>query len=217
MQAIDSHLKILALEAQKHPPQSTPRRIALARLLSELQRSGKISRPFQGLFRGMYQDIYGEATQRLFVYICEKIDLYDSNREVLQWVNFLLRKRFFIEASREIFPHYREGGKNRQSKPWMTVDDLEIKHPRWVQSQTALSLSEEVKSCLLEDPEGLFRSAHIENKPEANFQFLTQRILAGYKWKEISAELEIPIPTLSSFYRRNLKRFAPKFRTYLAS
>ncbi|MEM9541398.1 MAG: sigma-70 family RNA polymerase sigma factor [Cyanobacteria bacterium P01_E01_bin.42] len=216
MQAIDSRLKALALKAQKHPPKSTARKIALAQLLSELQRSGKMTRPFRGLFRGMYQDIYSEAIQKLFTHICEKIDDYDPNREVLQWVNFLLGRRFFIEASREIFPHYR-GGKKRESKPWMTIDDLEIKHPRWVQSQTTPSLSEEFQSCLLEDPEGLFQNTHVEDRPEANFQFLIQQRLAGYKWKEISEDLGIPLPTLHSFYRRNLREFAPKFRDYLAS
>lgn len=217
MQAIDSHLKTLALKAQKHPPRSPARKIALAKLLSEIQRSGRITRPFRGLFVETYHEIYAEATQRLFTYICEEIDNYDPNREVLQWVNFLLKKRFFIEASREIFPQYRGGRKDQESKPWLTVDDLEIKHPRLVRSQTTPFLSEEVQSCLLEDPEGLFQSTHVEDRPEANFQFLIKRRLAGYKWKEISEELGVPLPSLHSFYRRNLKRFAPKFRNYLAS
>ncbi|NJO56163.1 MAG: sigma-70 family RNA polymerase sigma factor, partial [Rhodospirillales bacterium] len=66
-----------------------------------------------------------------------------------------------------------------------------------------------------DDPEGCFQGAHIADRPDASFQFIAGRILDGYKLRELSAELDIPVPTLSSFYQRNQKRFAPKLRDYL--
>ncbi len=88
---IDQCLKQLAMEAQRHPPKSRQRQRALAKLVSAIERSGKLAHPYPSYFRGSYKEIYAEAQQRLFCHICEKIDDYDSQREVLQWANFLLK------------------------------------------------------------------------------------------------------------------------------
>lgn len=82
MKELDKQLKLLALEAQRHPRKSPQRQRALARLLSAINQSGKLTRPYRGQFQGFYQDIYAEAQQRLFFYICERIDDYDPQREV---------------------------------------------------------------------------------------------------------------------------------------
>ena len=78
------------------------------------------------------------------------------------------------------------------------------------------SLSQEVKACLEEDPEGLFAAASVTNSPKANFQYIAIRRLEGYSWQDLSTEFEIPVPILSSFYRRCLTRFAPKLKVYLS-
>jgi hypothetical protein len=98
----------------------------------------------------------------------------------------------------------------------LTIDDLDRNNCIEVTTQLIPSLSQEVIQCLEEDPEGIFKEAHIGNNPAANFQFLAIKIVTGYSWKEISAELGgIKIPTLSSFYYRCLTKFAPKFKEYL--
>ncbi len=215
MNEVDECLKQLAQEAQRHPPKSKQRQQALAKLLSAIQRSGNLTRPYRGCFRGFYEEIYAEAQQRLFCHICEKLDDYDPEREVLQWANFLLKKRFFIEASRVIMPTIHKGIDPKQIK-MLTIDDLDRNNCIEVTTQLIPSLSQEVIQCLEEDPEGIFKEAHIGNNPAANFQFLAIKIVTGYSWKEISAELGgIKIPTLSSFYYRCLTKFAPKFKEYL--
>jgi DNA-directed RNA polymerase specialized sigma24 family protein len=212
MNDVDSHLKQLALEAQRHPPKTRQRQRVLAKLLSAIQHSGKLVRPYRGQFRGFYEDIYAEARQRLFLHICEKIDEYDSQREVLQWANFLLRQRFFINASREIMPTMPRGVDARQIKR-LTIDDLDRNIPP---DKHSPSLSQEVRQVIEEDPEGIFQQDHVTNHPAANFQAIALKILSGYSWKEISAELDVKIPTLSSFYQRRLTKFAPKFKEYLS-
>lgn len=213
--SLDERLKQLAQEAQQHPPKSRERQRALTKLLSALQRSGKLVRPQRGQFQGFYQDIYAEAVQRLFTHICERIDEYNLERgEVLQWANFLLSRRFFIEASREVLPTVYKGMDARTIKR-LTIEDLDRNSPSDVNPQLLPSLTQELEQTLEEDPEGLFQDAHIAEHPEASFKVLALKRLTGASWQDISSELGISIPTLSSFYQRSLNRFTPKLREYL--
>jgi hypothetical protein len=214
MNNVDEHLKQLAVEAQGYPPKTKQRQKALAKLVSAIQHSGMLARPYRGCFQGFYEEIYAEASQRLFCHICEKIDTYDTEREVLQWANFLLKKRFFIEASRTVMPTVHKGVDQKQITR-LTIDDLDRNNPIEDDNGNP-SLSQEVIECLEDDPEGIFKSTYAANNPAANFQFLAIKIVSGYSWKEISAELGIKIPTLSSFYQRCLVKFAPKFKEYLS-
>lgn len=215
MNDIDQQLKQLAIEAQLHPPKTKQRQQALSKLLRAIQQSGRLMRPRRGDFQGFYEEIYAEALQRLFFHICERIDDYDPQREVLQWANFLLNRRFFIEASRNFMPTVPKGV-NPKEIIRLTIDDLDRNNPIEVKTQENPSLLQEVFHYLESDPEGTFKSTHISKNQTANFQFLAIKILSGYSWKEISAELEVKIPTLSSFYQRCLTKFAPKFKEYLS-
>ncbi|HEY9668518.1 MAG TPA: sigma-70 family RNA polymerase sigma factor [Coleofasciculaceae cyanobacterium] len=215
MNEINQQLKQLALEAQQYPAKTKQRQQALTKLLKAIQQSAQLVRPRQGDFLGFYEEIYAEALQRLFFHICERIDDYDPQREVLQWANFLLNKRFFVEASRAVMPTLPKGVNPKQIKR-LTIDDLDRNNPIATNTQENLSLFQEVFQCLESDPEGIFKGTHICEHPAANFQFLAIKILSGYSWKEISAELGIKIPTLSSFYQRCLTKFAPKFKDYLS-
>lgn len=213
---VDNQLKQLAIEAQNAPPKSIERQRSLTRLLSLMYRSKQLVRPYQGQFQGFYNDIYVEAQQRLFLYMCENIDRYDPQREVLQWANFLMQKRFFVEASRDVMPSTPRG-----------IDRSQVKHgplemldkQRSLEQQTThqLSLSEEIVECIREDYDGIFKQTHIINKPHAHFQYIALRFLDGYSWKEISLELDIRVTTLSSFYQRCLLKFAPLFKSYLST
>lgn len=164
----------------------------------------------------LYEEIYAEALQHLFSFICERIDYYNPQKgEVLQWVNFLLNQRFFIIASREFLPTVYEGMDARTVKR-LTLESLDESNPYELNPQLIPHLSQEVKECLEEDPEGLFEQACVANHPTASFRYLALRRLEGYSWQDLSAELNIAIPTLSSFYQRCLTRFAPKLKTYLS-
>jgi hypothetical protein len=212
---LDEQLKQLAVEAQQHPPQTPERQRSLARLMSAMYQSKKLVRPYQGQFQGVYEEIYAEAQQRLFLYLCKEIDRYDPNLEVMQWANFLMKKRFFIEARRDLLPTIPRGMDRTQVKR-TPLDVLEKQNPVELRSQASTSLSEEVTQCIQEDSDQLFQNTHIERKPGANFQYIALRFLAGYSWKEISTELDVKVVTLSSFYCRCLVKFAPKFKEYLS-
>lgn len=212
---LDNYLRQLALAAQNAPTGSTARQKALTELITTLLKSRKLCRPRRGQFHLLYEDIYAEALQRLFEFVCNRIDNYSPQKgEVLQWVNFLLSRRFFIEASRDYLPVAYKGLDVRNVKR-LSLEDLDLNHPNELNPQLIPSLSQEVKACLIEDPEGLFKSASIIDRPSATFQHIAVRRLDGYSWKALSTELDIPVPTLSSFYRRCVARFAAKLRDYL--
>lgn len=213
---LDNRLRQLAIAAQQQPKRSVARQRALAKLIGTILQSQKLCRPRIGQFRGLYEDIYAEALQHLFTFVCEHIDDYSTQRgEVLQWINFLLSQRFFVEASKDHFPTVYKRIDARDVKR-LTLEQLDQNNPVDLNPRLAPLLSEKVKNCLKEDPEGLFQRAHVTDNPAANFQHLAIRRIEGYSWKDLSAELDIPVPTLSSFYRRCLARFASKLEECLS-
>lgn len=208
--SLDYQLKQLAIAAQEQPPKSRARQRALDRLICTIQDSNKLVRPQREQFQGFYDEIYDEARQRLFAHICARIETYNPERgEVLQWANFLLRQQFFPEASRAVYGLPK--GVTR-----LTLDDLDRSNPSEVNPQLMPSLSQQVLQCLEEDPGSVFQRSHIDQHPEANFQFLAIQRLSGYSWQELSTELGIAIPTLSSFYQRCLTKFVSQLKAYIS-
>lgn len=202
---LDEQLKDLALVAQRQPQGTKERRIALTQLVNAIWQSGRLCHPYRGQFQTVYEDIYDEAVQSLFFYICQNDNIrnYDLERaSVMAWVNMLLQRRFFPEAIPKII-----GQKNETH---LENFDLEA-----LKSSESLSLFEQVRQCLEDDPEGLFRNEHIKEHPEANFQAIAIRRYSGVSWKEISAEWGIGLKSLNTFYQRCLKKLAPKFKEYL--
>ena len=196
---LDDRLKQLALEAQRYPQGSTARQRALTELISLMQQSSKLSRPRRGQFQMLYEEIYGEALQRLFSFVCERIDVYNPQKgEVLQWVNFLLKQRFFIEASRDALPTVYKGMDARAQKR-LTLEHLDQSHPYELNPQLVPLLSQEVKHCLEEDPEGFFKQAYIADHPAASFQCIALKRLEGYSWQDLSVELDVAIPSQSDY------------------
>lgn len=215
-QQLDKKLREMALAAKSQPQGSLARRRELANLISAILRSNRLCRPRRDQFQGFYEDIYAEALQLLFLFICDRIDDYHAEKgEVLQWVNFLLRRRFFIEASREFLPTSFKGIDAKATKR-LSLEHLDRNNPLELNPQLIPLLSQEVKACIEEDPEELFEKAHIIDHPDASFQYIACRRLEDYSWADLSTQFGIPVPTLSSFYRRCIARFGPKIKEYLS-
>jgi DNA-directed RNA polymerase specialized sigma24 family protein len=200
---LNQQLKQLARAAQQQPPLTLLRQLALRQLVNGILTSGRLCRPQPGNFSGVYEDIYDEAVQELLLYICQNIDKYNPERgEVMAWVNVLLERRFFKEAIPKIM--------DKQDIQRMSLSDLdEIAPP-----ESNPCLTEIIKQCIELDPENLFKKEHIENHPRANFQALARRRLLGKSWKEIAAEFDLKISTVSRFYDRCLNKFSAKLKEY---
>jgi DNA-directed RNA polymerase specialized sigma24 family protein len=200
---LDEQLKLLAISAQQHPPLTQGRQLAVRKLVNGIVQSGRLCRPQRGQFSGSYEDIYDEAVQELLLYICQNIEKYDPERgSVMAWVNVLLERRFFKEAIPKIL------GKPNLQK--MTLSDLDNLAP----SEETESLTEILKECIESDPDNLLKKEYLQNYPTANFQVLLQRRFSGKSWKEISAEFDINIKTLSSFYYRCVNKLSLRLREY---
>lgn len=201
---LDEQLKELALKAQRHHT-TKARQIPLTQLVNAIWQSGRLIRPYSVRFQLLYEDIYDEAVQNLFFYICnnDNINKYDPERgEVMTWVNMLITLRFFPEAIPKIVGQENE-------------INLENSHLENLPSSEPISLSEQVRQCIEDDPEGIFVKEHIKGHPKANFQAIAIRRYSGVPWKDISAEWGIGITSLHNFYQRCVKKFAPKLREYL--
>ncbi|MBD1867456.1 hypothetical protein H6F95_09130 [Cyanobacteria bacterium FACHB-471] len=64
---LNEHLKQLAIIAQQHLPLVPERQLALTSLVYGILNSSQLCRPQSKQFVGVYQDIYNEAVQDLFM------------------------------------------------------------------------------------------------------------------------------------------------------
>jgi hypothetical protein len=206
---LDERLRSLALEAQNSPPGSRQRRRALTRLVQLTRTSGRLCHPYTGQFPHVYDDIYNEALQMLFVYICDRIDAYNPKRSpFLRWVNFLLQRRFFNEAIPRIIGDRREISSNSLTPSVQVQQQVSTRG-------LSPSLSEAIGQCLRDDPGGLFERRTLRQKPEVTFKIIAIRRLNGESWKSISADLGVRISTLSDFYQRSLSEFSKFIKDYV--
>ncbi|MFB2975796.1 hypothetical protein [Microseira sp. BLCC-F43] len=191
-------LKNLALEAQRHPPGSKLRQHALTQLIEAIRLSGRLCHPRRpGLSPKFYNLLYDEVVNKTLIYVCRKIDNYDPERgygQFMNWVNFRL-ERVFIECEREF------RNQDIDVLPWPD-EPFDIVAP-----ESPISLFEMVRECLEEDAGKVFQKEYIRPKKDANFRAIALKRFDGKSWKEIAQELDVKIPTLSSFFQRSCEKF----------
>ncbi|MBW4510842.1 MAG: sigma-70 family RNA polymerase sigma factor [Scytonematopsis contorta HA4267-MV1] len=205
----EQQLQELALQAQQHPLGTTVRRITLSKLIDATYRSGKLCHPYKGQFPGVYEQIYQEAVQDLFLYICKNLDKYDPERaSFMTWVNMLLSQRFFKEAIPKII-----GKANEINVESSVLDNLEdVVFDDSEDENNYIFTFKKIRRYIEIDPKGIFKQAHIKKYPKVNFQEIAVKRWSGISWKDISEELNIPVATLSNFYQRTLESFREEFR-----
>lgn len=203
---LDPLLKKMGLTAQSFPLNSELRTYALTELVRAIKLSGRLCRPHIHRFStAYYQRLYEDAVGETLAYICLNINKYDPNRglgKFMNWVNYRLDKT--------VLQYHRQYSK--YAKYEISTERIyeQIQQPVYEPD-----LSQILQEYLRQDPEKIFHTTHIRNKPEASFSRIALAKFSGSSWETISQELEIPIPTLSSFYNRWCRRFIPLFTTEL--
>jgi len=202
----DSQLKKMGLAAQRYSVNSELRTYALTELIKAIKLSGKLCRPHVGKFsNGLYSILYEEAVAETFAYVCLNIDMYDperGNRKFMNWVNFKLDKQVL-----KCYAHFQRHAQHEIS----SFSGLEqIRQP-----MSNPDLSQILQEYLLKDPNKVFITTHIRDRPDANFSNIALAKFSGLSWEEISQRWGIPVPTLSSFYNRWCRRFSPLLKTEL--
>lgn len=203
----DPLLKGLALEAQSQPNPSGLRQHALLQLVEAIRVCDRLARPHRAKFTpAFYNLLYEEAVNRTLVYVCQKIDTYDPNRgqsqKFMNWVNFRL-DRMVIECRRQF--------SDRDTQELPNLNDLE----RLSQPEPKSSLATDVRDYIAADPDDVFKTTHIRKRPDASFQAIALARFADKSWEEISAQFDIKIPTLSSFFQRCCDKFSDRFQELL--
>lgn len=203
----DTQLKKIALEAQQHPPHSKLRQQALTELVNAIVLSNRLCHPHRWITpNDFYELIYEEAINQTLVYVCQKLDNYDPQRgreqKFTNWVNYRLDKIMlgcYTKFKQQVTPEL------------LTLSDLD----NIIQvEETQISSSELLRQCLEDDANNIFKNEYIRNCPKANFRDIALATFSGKSWEEISQEMDVKISTLSSFFQRSCKKFAPQFKEY---
>ncbi len=82
----NTSLTRLALEAQRHKPQTQQWQYALRELLNAIRLSGKLSRQSQ-----YKADVYEDAVTRTLLWVCQNLNTYNPDKgKFMAWVNYRL-------------------------------------------------------------------------------------------------------------------------------
>ncbi len=216
--SIDSQLNQLATDAQQHPKGSYKRRRTLNLLMDKILKSGRLAHPKKGSFpfpASVYEDLYHEALSAMMMEICQNIDKYNPQQDVMAWCNCILNYRFidcFNQYARRGLTYLPKGEKNEEVTSLPNLEDLD----NFIPASEQLSQSQELQHLIEENPDNIFTKESIKGQPQATFQFLAlAKVWQDRKWKEISAELNVPVSSLCEFYKKRLNEFTPYFREYL--
>jgi DNA-directed RNA polymerase specialized sigma24 family protein len=151
----------------------------------------------------VHRDLYNETCQRVWLYICRNIEQYDPQKaSVRKWVNYLLDKRF-IDVVKE-----------RNGRRITYVPDLSELDKAIIEEEP--SHADILRELIIQDSTEEFRGKHIKGHPEASFQAIALRRLDSISWEEISEEFNIAVSSLSTFYQRSIKKFAPLLQQLLS-
>ncbi len=211
-------LQHLITIAQSHPERSSQRRIALTKLMRAIGRSDRITKQSNWLSIPNFKDIYDEALNETLIEICRRIDNYNPQYPVMAWVNNIFNYRF-----QDIYHKYQKRGITNLPKQ-AQLQWLEINRPQSrssSQSDREINLDEGeddlklLRDFVATDPDRIFATEHIQNRPDVTFQTILLMICDAKSWTEISEQFDISISTISSFYQRRLHKFLPYLQKHL--
>ncbi len=185
----------------RHPRASVERQQGLTRIIRLVLQSGK-------LWREQTPE-YEEALQQTCLYLCQNLcDRYRSDRaSLITWLNHYLKWRLHdlrvqaqTETNQRVYPTTPDGERELDlgeilAAPPQTPPILQATR-QWVET----------------DPSGELRRLHLRGRPDVTAQkIILRRLPPEVSWKQISAELGIPIATLSAFYQRTCLPCLRKF------
>lgn len=185
------------------------------RLQKEIENHPRLAHPRRYQFESLREDIREEGLQRLFLYLFDsdhdRLKQFDPKKgEFIQWVNFLLRNRFYREATRHLTLPMKVGRTIPEAlQQRVNFDEAQELSTDGLHNPSVL---DSVISCLRTDPDGVYERTHVENHPAANFQAICLARLEGISWDELEQQLGVKASTLRSFYTRALSKLSIKIK-----
>jgi DNA-directed RNA polymerase specialized sigma24 family protein len=203
----DEYLKNLAIEAKESPPGSAQRQRALSHLIREIMGSRSLGHPQRGNWSAnLYEDFRNEALSKTYLDICQKLKNYDPERgEVMAWFNTLLKFNFM-----EVVRKYMRNGLTEipgalEGPFVLSLTEAEME--KHFSTEEVLTLAQQVRQFLQEDPKGLLEEESIRNYPSVTLKsLLLKKYVDDLTWDQISKDVDIPFSTLSTFCQRCLKK-----------
>jgi hypothetical protein len=202
-------LKSLILEARQYPVGSYQQQRLLTEVIRQMQRSGQIWRAYY-----ISQEQYQEALQRTWIWFYKNLHNYDPTQSnPITWFNYKLKfciKTLMgeeaVQKQQIRSPHPQE-----QEQGLDIIDTIPA--PPLDESWTMLVTIWE----WLQQERSVLELKTVRHHPEVTAYLLLIRRLPTHdqaSWAELAAELGVPVPTLSSFYRRHC---LPLLREFIRS
>ena len=205
MTGLEEQLLKLIAETCKHSPKSVERRKGFTQIIRLIQKSGKL---WQESTLD-YEDAWQHTMTFLYLNLCEATTAaqYDPDKaSIITWLNFYLKGR--------LKDYHRKH--QQQQQRYISTDIPLCENLNLLDTLEAPPdippILEEVRHWAQTDATGELRSSHVRGRPDITCQLLIlSRLPPETNWEQLANELGVPVPTLSSFYERNCRKFLRNF------
>lgn len=197
MSELQETVEKLIAEACSHPPGSLKRQTHLTQIIRLISNQ---------LWRDQ-APYYQDALQQTWIYFCRNLceattgSAYDPDKaNVVTWLNAYLKRRLqdgYINTQKQrAITAYPSTSSEPDGKPLAPIDSLPA-------PPDIPPLLAEVQAWAEADADGVLACTHIKGQPQITCQLLIlKRLPPETPWKELAAQLEVSVSTLSSFYQR---------------
>lgn len=204
---LGDQLQAIAQAAQTAPAGSPQRNRQLNRLISLVQRFGKLSRPPLRHLENhptLYQEIYEEACQRTWDWLSRAIEQYDPKKaSVSTWINNHLKWRIKdVEGEMIDYACHNLGESNRED--WINLVDQPSApdlHDPHLESDLELhqAYRDSVELYLASDPDQLLAQT-MKSRPDISLKQVVAAKSRGEKMTNIARSLAVNNQSLVRFF-----------------
>jgi len=196
----NEYLMKLVAEACSHPPRSRDRQIKLTKIYKIVVKSGKLWKedtPY-----------YHDALQQTWLYLCQDLEKYDSDRaSIITWLDHYLKRRlghFYQQQVEEEAKFVFSSDKNASR----LVEDLPA-------PPSTSPILNEMYNWAQSDTDRVLRNTLFRDRSDLNAQILIlQRLSSNTTWETIAAEFKLTsdeAKDLPKFYSRRCLPLVRKF------
>jgi len=206
----DERLSALIAQVRQHPAPSKKWRIAMNRLLWEIQQ-------LPGLKKSNHPN-YREALNRTFQWVSREIANFEPrppsvSKSLVNWINGTLGRRiqdlYSPDKNAPISldaPIAVDAGETTRLEllPDITLSGLDGMIEN-AQKETTQRIGLQLELYIEQDPEGKLRNSHPHSYPECNCQFLSKRRVLKDppdNFQDLAKELNVRYTTLNSHWKR---------------